>query len=120
MSHIVTIETKVHDPVAVAAACQRLNLPAPVQGTAELFSGEATGLIVHLPGWQYPAVIDTLSGAVKYDNYGGAWGDEAHLHRFLQIYAVETVKLESRKKGYTISEQSLQDGSIKLQVIEAA
>lgn len=51
-SHVVTIQTKVHDPVAVAAACPRLNLSAPVQGTARLYSGEATGLIVGLPGWQ--------------------------------------------------------------------
>ena len=29
MSHIVSIETKVHDPAAVAAACHRLSLPAP-------------------------------------------------------------------------------------------
>jgi hypothetical protein len=59
MSHIVTVKTKVHDPVAVAAACQRLNLTAPVLGTATLFSGEASGLLVQLPGWQYPTVIDT-------------------------------------------------------------
>jgi hypothetical protein len=39
MSHIVTIQTKVHDPAAVSAACQRLGLPAPTQGTAQLFSG---------------------------------------------------------------------------------
>ena len=38
MSHIVTIETKVHDSAAVAAACQRLNLPAAKHGTVELFS----------------------------------------------------------------------------------
>ena len=77
MSHIVTVATRVHDPVAVAAACQRLNLPAPIQGTTELFSGQATGLVVKLPGWEYPAVIDALTGTVKYDNYGGAWGDQA-------------------------------------------
>jgi hypothetical protein len=120
MSHIVSIESKVHDPAAVAAACHRLSLSAPVQGTVELFSGEATGLIVKLPGWEYPVVIDTLSGAIKYDNYSGAWGDEAHLNRFLQAYAVEKVKLESRKKGFTVNEHALQDGSIKLQLIEAA
>lgn len=54
MSHVVTIQTKVHDPAAVAAACQRLNLAAPVQGTARLDGGETTGLVVRLPGWQYP------------------------------------------------------------------
>ena len=43
MSHVVTIQTKVHDPAAVAAACQRLNLAAPVQRTTRLYSGEATG-----------------------------------------------------------------------------
>lgn len=120
MSHIVSIETKCHDPVAVAAACQRLNLSPPVQGTVELFSGNATGLIVKLPGWEYPVVIDPLSGTIKYDNYGGQWGSDAELHRFLQSYAVEKVKLESRKKGYTVSEHTLQDGSVRVQVIEAA
>ena len=71
MSHIVSIQTKVRDPAAVAAACQRLGLAAPVQGTARLYGGEASGLLVQLPGWQYPAVIDTASGEVRYDNFGG-------------------------------------------------
>jgi hypothetical protein len=116
----VTLQTKVHDPVAVAVACQRLNLPPPQHGTAQLFSGEAEGFLVQLPGWQYPVVIDTLSGVVCYDNFQGRWGDQQHLDRFLQLYAVERAKLEARKKGYTVSEQSLQDGSIKLQIIQGA
>jgi len=120
VSHIVSIQTKVHDPAAIAAACRRLNLEAPVQGTAKLFSGEATGLLLKLPGWEYPAVIDTAIGTVKYDNFEGAWGDQAHLDRFLQMYAVERAKLEARKKGFTFSEQALQNGSIKLQIIEGA
>lgn len=120
MSHIVTIATRVHDPIAVAAACTRLGLTAPTQGTARLYSGEATGLLVQLPGWHYPAVIDTLSGSVRFDNFNGHWGKEAELHRFLQSYAVEKAKLEARKKGYAISEQTLGDGSIKVQIIEGA
>jgi hypothetical protein len=118
MSHIVEITTKLHDPAAVAAACQRLGLAAPVQGTAQLYSGQATGLLIQLTGWQYPAVIDTLTGTVRYDNYGGAWGEEQHLHRFLQAYAVERAKLEARKKGYAVSEQALEDGSIRLRILE--
>jgi hypothetical protein len=120
MSHIVTIQARVHDPVAVAAACRRLGLAEPVQGTAQLFSGEASGLIVPLPGWQYPAVIDPLTGAIRFDNYGGAWGEQAQLDRFMQAYAAEKVRLEAKKKGYQISEQALQDGSIKLQIIKSA
>jgi hypothetical protein len=120
MSHIATIQTKVHDPAAVTAACHRLNLPQPVQGTAQLYSGEAHGLIVQLPGWEYPAVVDTLTGTIHYDNYGGHWGDQAELDHFLQSYAVEKAKLEARKKGYATSEQTLQDGSIKVQIIEGS
>jgi len=118
MSHIVTIESRVHDPAAIAAACGRLGLPQPVQGTAQLYSGEASGLLLQLPGWQYPAVIDPASGAVRYDNYEGQWGDQAQLDRFLQAYAVERVKLEARKKGYAVSEQTLADGSIRVQIVE--
>jgi hypothetical protein len=73
LSHLVQIETKVHDPVAIAAACRRLNLAEPVQGTAQLYSGEATGMLVQLPEWQYPVVIDTLTGTVRYDNFDGHW-----------------------------------------------
>lgn len=73
MSHIVTIETQVKDPIAIEAACRRLNLAAPVHGSAELFAGTVQGVIVKLPGWQYPAVFDTTSGKVHYDNYEGHW-----------------------------------------------
>ena len=120
MSHIVTVQTRVHDPAAVTAACQRLGLPVPTHGTARLYSGAATGWLVQLPGWQYPAVIDTASGEVRYDNFEGRWGEPAHLDRFLQAYAVEKVRLEARSKGYAVSEQALQDGSVRLQIVEGA
>ena len=118
MSHIVQIATKVRDVAAIAAACQRLQLPAPVQGTAQLYSGEASGLLVQLPGWKFPAVIDTGNGSIQFDNYGGAWGDQQEMDRFLQAYAVELVRIEARKKGHTVTEQQLDDGSIRLQVQE--
>ena len=120
MSHLVTITTKVHDPLAIIAACRRLAVPIPHEGTAALFSGEATGFLLQLPGWIYPAVIDPLTGTIKFDHYEGRWGDPRHLDRFLQAYAVEKAKLEARKKGLTVSEQTLQDGSIKLQIHEVA
>jgi hypothetical protein len=120
MSHIVTIQTKVRDPAAIAAACHRLNLSAPVRGTVSLYSGEVTGLLVQLPNWQYPVVIHTATGEVHYDNYSGRWGEQTQLDRFLQMYAVEKTKIEARKKGYQVSEQVLHDGSIKLHIIQGA
>ena len=116
MSHIVEIQTEVRDATAVQAACRRLNLAEPVHGTARLFSGESTGLIVNLPDWRYPVVCDTATGQVQFDNYGGRWGDQAHLDRFLQTYAVERAKAEARRAGHSVTEQSQQDGSIKLTV----
>jgi hypothetical protein len=112
----VTIKTEVRDHAAVAAACRRLALPEPVQGTAQLFSGQAAGLLVQLPDWLYPAVIDTASGRIRYDNYEGCWGEEKQLHRFLQAYVVERSRLEARKKSYLTTEQSLADGSIMVDI----
>ncbi len=116
MSHIVTIKTEVRDPSSVAAACRRLAIDEPVEGTAQLYSGQASGLLVRLPDWLYPVVIDTACGSVRYDNYGGAWGDEQHLHRFLQMYAVERTRSEARRKNYETSERALADGSILIEI----
>jgi hypothetical protein len=43
MSHTVQIQTQVKDAAAVRAACQRLNLPAPVQGKVVL-TGNSSGI----------------------------------------------------------------------------
>ncbi len=120
MSHIVSVKTEVRDPAAVAAACRRNGLPEPALGTADLFDGKVTGLLVRLPGWLYPVACDTATGELKFDNYGGAWGVQEHLDRFMQAYAVELATLEARKKGYAVGEQALEDGSIRLRIVESA
>lgn len=116
MSHIVVIETRVHDATAIVAACRRLQLAEPVQDTVQLFNGNVTGLSVKLPGWRYPIVVDTASGSIKYDNYEGRWGDSEKLGLLLQMYAIEKAKLEARRRGHTVTERSLSDGSIKLTI----
>jgi hypothetical protein len=116
LSHIVTVKTEVRDHAAVSAACRRLQLAPPILGTAQLFSDQIAGLIVRLPDWTYPVVIDTTTGQVRYDNYEGAWGDQAQLDRFMQIYAVEKARIEARKKGHQVTEQALADGSLKLTI----
>jgi hypothetical protein len=116
MSHIVTIRTRIRDPAALSAACMRLGLEPPVPGTAHLYSSKATGLIVRLPGWNYPAVVDVASGSIAYDNFEGSWGDADELDKLLQAYAVEKARIEARKNGHSVSEQTQADGSIKLTV----
>ena len=89
MSHVVSIKTEVRDVAAIRAACRRLNIDRPEEGTFELFSGEATGVAVRLPDWTYPVVCDIAAGELKFDNYSGRWGDQKELDAFLQAYAVE-------------------------------
>ena len=116
MSHAVTIRTQVRDPLAVKSACSRLNLQAPVFGLTSLFNVQKLGWAVKLTGWQYPVVCDTDKGEIEFDNYEGKWGRQQELDQFLQAYAVEKAKIEARKSGYTATEQSLPDGSIRVRV----
>ena len=119
MSHVVEIKTQVKDATAVAAACRRLKLNEPRQATVTLFAAKAKGLAVYLPQWTYPIVCDTSTGEVKYDNYGGRWGQQAHLDQFLQAYAVEKARLEARRQGHSITEHHLEDGSIRVRIAVA-
>ena len=118
MSHVVTIQTKVNDVQGISNACQRLNWPTPVEGSVQFLEEEASGLLVSLPQWVHPVVVEIKTGTLRFDNYQGLWGDQKHLDSFLQAYAVEKCRLEARKKGLGVREQLLQDGSIQLQILE--
>jgi ATP:corrinoid adenosyltransferase len=116
ISHIVQIQTQVRDAAAIAAACKRLGLAPPVNGQHKLFTSTATGLAVRLSGWSYPVVCELSTGQLQYDNYNGRWGNQEKLAAFLQSYAVEKAKIEARKQGHTVTEQSLASGEIKLTI----
>jgi len=115
MSHIATVQTEVKSLRALKAACQRLKLRPPKQGTHRLFGGQtATGYAVQLPGWRYPAVFDLKTKQVHFDNFGGCWGDEQELDRLKQAYAVCAAKEQAEKQGYRVTEHRSADGSIQL------
>jgi hypothetical protein len=116
VSHIVQIQTEIRDPVAIRAACGRLALPEPVFGETELFSSSAVGWAVRLPEWRYPVVCDVVTAKIAFDNFEGRWGDPKQLDRFFQGYAVEKARIEARRRGHTVTEQPLADGSIKLTI----
>ena len=120
MSHIVQIQTEIRDVASLQAACDRLSLPRPVFGETKLFSSSATGWAVQLPEWRFPIVCDITTAQIALDNFGGRWGNETQLHKFLQAYAVERAKLEARRQGHSVQEQLLTDGSIRLQIAVAS
>ncbi len=116
MSHVVQIQTEIRDPVAIRAACSRLSLPEPVLGETKLFNTSAVGWAVRLPDWLYPVICDVATAKIAFDNFGGRWGEQRQLDRFLQGYAVEKAKIEARKRGHSVTEQALHDGSVKLTI----
>ena len=62
--------------------------------------------------------LESLS--VRYDDFQGHWGNVSDLHKFLQRYAVEKTKIEGNRRGHTVTEQQLDNGSIRLQIAEVA
>jgi hypothetical protein len=44
------------------------------------------------------------------------WGEQQHLDSFLQRYAVEKSKIEARRRGHSVTESQLSDGSVKLTI----
>lgn len=116
MSHVVTIKTEIRDAVALNAACLRLKLEPPICETVQLFSSEATGHAVRLPEWRFPVVCDLTNGQIEFDNFGGRWGDQQQLDALVQKYTIEKTKLEARRAGHTVTEQELQNGSVKLTI----
>lgn len=63
--------------------------------------------------------VRVQSGSVCASYVSSFWGEERELHRFLQAYAVEVVRMQARQRGLAVTEQQLADGSIKLQIQES-
>ena len=118
MSHTVTVTAEIKNKAALEKTCQRLDLEAPIYGEAHrLYSNtKLRGYAVKLPGWNYPVVCDLDTGKIAYDNYGGVWGEQSELHKFLQTYAVVRTMQEASLQGYTAYESQLEDGTIKVTV----
>jgi len=121
MSHTTTIDLQFKHEAAILAAARELNLPVPVRGTASLYQAKdknLSGLIVRLPGWKYPVIIDTATGTgtAKYDNFNGVWGKQEELNKFKQLYGVHAAQNLLRQQGKTFTRKTLTNGSIQLTI----
>ena len=116
ISHIVKVETQVRDVSALRQACSCLQLEPPVHGTYELFNSTETGWGVRLHDWKYPVVFKVETSEAAFDNYEGRWGNPQRLDELVQRYAAEKTKIEARRQGHSVTEQRLDDGSVKLTV----
>ena len=110
------METQIRDVNALRQACSYLQLEPPIQGTYELYNSTEIGWGVHLHNWKYPVVFKVEASEAAFDNYEGRWGNPQRLEELIQRYAVEKTKIEARRQGHSVTEQSLADGSVKLTV----
>jgi hypothetical protein len=121
MSHVVTVKLEVKDVAAIHAAAARLEKAQLLHNgdvhTYKMYGRQQqTGIGLQLEGWQHPVVIDTESGEVRYDNFGGSWGNQERLDEFVQAYSVEKVKLEALMHGHIVEEEFCENGDIKLKI----
>lgn len=121
MSHVVTVKCEMKDADAIRAAIERLPSVKMLEGGRitehRMYGGQkATGIGIHLEGWNHPVVINPETGECKYDNYGGSWGAQIRLDELVQGYSIEKVKLEAYARGQMFEEQKLDNGDVKVTV----
>ena len=116
MSHTVKRQSACTDQVVVDRAARNLGAEILGQGRHKLYSGTYTGYGIKLPGWSYPVVLDLQSGEMKFDNYGGRWGNEERLADFKQRYTLEGQTAVAEKKGHKTKEVVLPNGNVELHV----
>jgi len=115
MSHVTTVQTEIKDKTALMAVCKQLGLDLKTgKHTVTLFSGKVDcEFSIQLPGWKYRCAV-LADGSVKFDVYGGQWGNLGELNKLKQAYAVEVATKKARSMGYLVQKKTKQDGTIQL------
>ena len=111
MSHTAVVKTKITDIEILKEVLNRLGLPYEEKNSVKLFVGVKTakrGVVVQLPGWRYPILIDIANGKIYYDNYNGKWGSYEELEKLLNEYALEKVLKELQRK-YKFSRRKVEE-----------
>lgn len=119
MSHRVTIKTQMRDLDALRAACVAKGLTCQVgPQTVTVFATKVQcNFSVKLPDWVFPVCVDTKTGEVHYDNYGGSWGDINALHDFTQEYSLMLAEREAQElmlQGWTVERVKQENGDVQL------
>ncbi len=115
VSHITTIKTQIKDLDILRRACTRLKIGEPTRANHRMYGGQVEGWGVKLSGWNYPVVMQD-DGQVKFDNYGGSWGEQARLDELQQAYSAEACINQAEMQGYGYSESLDSDGTIHLEI----
>ena len=114
MSHTVSIEAVMTDHSCVQTAAKSLSWQVlPVQ-EHKLFDSRETGLGIQIPGWKFPVVVQQ-DGALKFDDYGGRWGNLADIDKLKQGYTVAVLTKAAQRQGHRVTQRRVGE-TIKLEV----
>lgn len=97
MPRVVTIQTRLHDPLAVAATCRQLGLPPPVFRQLCLAGQVVHGYLIDLASGNATVVLDTLTGLLRCSCEEGEHFPDRHLNRFLRCYVAEKARRLARQ-----------------------
>ncbi|WP_342479819.1 DUF1257 domain-containing protein [Paenibacillus sp. FSL L8-0340] len=125
MSHFTTLQTTIKNIEAVRMACRELGLELVQEGQARGYGGRTINgdYVIKCKGpydvvlnkqqdGHYGIITDWYQGHVaKEIGEGGG--------RLLQTYGVVLATMEARKLGYSVSRQSMPDGSVKVVLTQA-
>ncbi|HXH83487.1 MAG TPA: DUF1257 domain-containing protein [Candidatus Tectomicrobia bacterium] len=115
MSHTATVQVQFRDRDALADACRELGF-ALEHGSVTFYDQQTySGDVIHLPGWQYPIVVETPE-TVRMDHYEGRWGDIAQFHRLKRTYAVHASIRAVQRTGRRVLQRIEQNGHVQLVV----
>lgn len=114
MSHTVSVTTAVTNEAHLRAAAAAVQAEILGVGRHQVYSSQHTGFGVKLRDWRHPVVFDFNAKTVKYDNYGGSWGDIARFDELTQQYNAAVTEEQMRLEGFPrMQERVLADGTIE-------
>lgn len=125
MSHMVKVEGfQITSLSALKRACARLGYEFRAgQKTARYWNGKKAQVdhAIAVPGtsWEIGVVEEQAGGKKTYSLQADFYGTEGKkmeqaVRQLRQYYAVELAKETARRKGYSVRERKLPNGSIKL------
>ena len=115
MSHTASVQVHFRDREALADACRELGFPLE-HGSVTFYDQRTySGDVIHLPGWQYPIVVESPE-TVHMDHFEGRWGDIAHFQRLKHTYAVHASIRTVERTGRRVLQRIEQNGHVQLVV----
>lgn len=102
MSHTVTCEIDIRDREAFAAVARAMGAEILGEGVHSLFESHEAGLGIKLDGWLFPIVLGEKG--LKFDDYGGKWGNPADIGALTERYALSVARKAAEAQGWYCEE----------------